>query len=240
MSGHSKWATIKRQKGVADIKRGQTFTKIANAITIAVRAGGGITNPDDNFHLRLAIEKARGVNMPKENIRNAIARAVGGEEKGVEEVVYEGFAPGGISVIVEAATENSQRTLNEIKNIFSREEASFGQPGSVAHQFTNKGRIVINKEQKSLDEIFDLAVESGAEDVEEDGETVSIYTSASDLSRVKEALLAKGLNISETELVRVPIVFMSIEDSQKRDKVINFLHKLEELDDVQKVYSNLK
>jgi len=166
MSGHSKWATIKRQKGAADIKRGQTFTKIANAITIAVAESGGVADPESNFRLRLTIEKAREANMPKENIQRAIARALGGGERGVEEVVYEGFAKG-VSVIVEAATDNPQRTTSEIKNIFESEGASFGQPGAVAYQFTNKGRIIIKKDGKSYSEIFDLAAENGVEDMDD-------------------------------------------------------------------------
>lgn len=240
MSGHSKWSTIKRQKGAADIKRGQTFTKIANAITIALKQGGGVADPESNFKLRLAIEKARAANVPKENIERALRRAADKQGSEVEEVIYEGFAPEGVSVIVEAVSDNSQRTLNEVKNIFKNAGASFGQPGSVTHQFTNKGIIVAKKDEKTLDEMFEFAAESGAEDIEEVGDgTVAIYTAKSDLLRIKDELLKKGLNITEAELVRVPLVFVPISDEEKRDKVVNFLHKLEELDDVQKVYSNL-
>lgn len=239
MSGHSKWATIKRQKGASDIKRGQAFTKIANAITIAVREGG-VTDPESNFRLRLSIEKARQANMPKENIERAIERAMGGEGKGVKEVVYEGFAPGGVSVIVEAATDNIQRTTSEIKNIFGKEGANFGQPGAVVYQFVNVGRIIIKKGGKSYSEIFDLAAESGAEDIEEVDDDVFVYTSLSDLSKVRSKLEELGLQIVTAELIRKPIVNVSIVNEEQRGKIINFLHKLEELDDVQKVYSNLK
>lgn len=239
MSGHSKWATIKRQKGAADIKKGQAFTKIGNAITIAVKESGGVTDPEGNFRLRLAIEKAREANMPKENIERAIANAIGGGERGIEEVVYEGFAKGGVSVIVEAVSDNPQRTTSEIKNIFESEGARLGQPGSVAYQFTNKGRIIIKKDGKSYSEIFDLAAENGAEDIEEVGDDVFIYTSLSDLSKVRGKLLEKGLSVIAVESIRRPIQTISIQDEKERGRIIHFLHKLEDLDDVQKVYSNL-
>lgn len=231
MSGHSKWATIKRQKGAADIKRGQTFTKISNAITIAVRTGGS--------RLRLAIEKARSVNMPKVNIERALQRASGGGEKGVEEVVYEGFAKNGVSVIVEAVTDNPQRTTSQVKNIFESEGASFGKSGSAAYQFVSKGRVSIKKDGKLLDEIFNLAAESGAEDLEEVGDDVFVYTAPLELSKVRSKLQELGLKITEIEIVRKPIQTISIQDELQREKIINFLHKLEDLDDVQKVYSNL-
>lgn len=240
MSGHSKWATIKRQKGVADIKRGQAFTKISNAITIAVRSGGGVTDPENNFRLRLAIEKAKGANMPKENIERALRRAQSKQVSEVEEVIYEGFARGGISVIIEAVTDNPQRTTSEVKSIFSKEGASFGKPGSVAYQFASKGRISIQKNGKSLDEIFNLAAESGAQDLEEIGDDVFVYTAPFELSKVRRMLLEKGLNIGDTEIIRKPTQTVSIKDEEQREKTINFLHKLEDLDDVQKVYSNLK
>lgn len=241
MSGHSKWATIKRQKNVADIKRGQAFTKISNAITIAVRSASGVTDPENNFRLRLAIEKARSVNMPKENIERAIARAAGGGEKGVKEVVYEGFAKNGVSVIVEAVTDNPQRTTSQVKNIFESEGASFGKSGSVVYQFASKGRISIKKDGKSLDEIFNLAAEiSGAEDLEEIGDDVFVYTNPLELSKVRSKLQEKGLKITEIEIIRKPMQTIPIQDELQRKKIFNFLDKLEDLDDVQKVYSNLE
>ena len=240
MSGHSKWATIKRQKGISDTKRGLTFTKLSIAITIAVKRGGGVTNPDQNFRLRLAIAAARSANMPKENVERAIKRAVGRGEGAVEELVYEGFAKGGVSVIVEAATDNTQRTTSEIKSIFNKEGGTFGQPGSVAYQFENLGRIIIKREQKSYAEIFDLAVESGAEDIEEVGDEVFVYTAPLAVSKVKDELLELGLQITEVELVKEPKVSVPISDIGDREKIISFLHKLEDLDDVQKVYSNLE
>ena len=239
MSGHSKWAQIKRQKGVNDQKRGKTFTKLGNAITIAVRQGGGIGDPNQNFRLRLAIDSARAANMPKENIERAIERAKGVKAGDLEEVIYEGFAPFGVSVIIEAATDNSMRTTSDIKSIFHKAGASFGQPGSVSYQFKHVGQIVVKKGTKTFDEIFAVAVECGAEDLEETGDEVFIYTSLKDLAKVKDAILASGLEIIESELVRIPIMSVSITEKEKFDKIAAFLNSLEELDDVQKVYSNM-
>jgi len=239
MSGHSKWATIKRAKGAADLKRGLTFTKISNAITIAVRTGGGITDPNSNFKLRLAVEEARAANMPKDNIERAIQKAVGKDAGEVEEVLYEGFAPEGVSVIIEAATDNSLRTTSEIKSIFNKEGGSFGERGSVAYQFEQKGEIVLAKEGKTLDKAFDIAAESGAEDIADGAYGFVVYTKPADLAKVSGILKEKGFSITQAGLIRKPLVPMSIDGSAKRDRVINFLQKLEDLDDVQKVYSNL-
>lgn len=239
VSGHSKWAQIKRQKGVADIKRGQTFTKIANAITIAVGAGGGVTDPGQNFRLRLVIEKARALNMPKENIERAIQRAAGREAGEVEEVIYEGFAPHGALLIIEAATDNKQRTTSEIKSIFDKGGGTLGQPGSVAYQFRQVGKIVVAKEQKTLEAVFLTAAEVGAEDIEEGEDTFIIYTKANDLSKVSEALLSGGFVVDKTELLRRPIIPVVISNIEQRQKVQAFIEKIEQLDDVQKIYSNL-
>lgn len=238
MSGHSKWATIKRAKGAADLKRGLTFTKLSNAITIAVKASGGITDPNSNFKLRLAIEGARAANMPKDNVERAIQKAVGKDAESLQEVIYEGFAPEGIAIIIEAATDNSLRTTSEIKSIFNKEGGNFGQPGSVAYQFSQKGEIIISKEGKTLDQIFDLAAESGAEDVVDEEDGFVIYTAPSSLGRISEALKEKGLAIVSAGLIRKPLQPISL-DPQKKEKVAGFIQKLESLDDVQKVYSNL-
>lgn len=239
MSGHSKWATIKRAKGAADQKRGLTFTKISNAITVAVKQSG-IADPDSNFKLRLAVDAARNANMPKENIERAIQKALGKDAGIVEEVIYEGFAPEGVSVIIEAATDNSMRTTSEIKSIFNKDGGRFGQPGSVAYQFEQKGRIVADKGGKTIDELFEIAVESGAEDIEDEQDKAIITTAYSDLASVREKLMAKGITISEVEALRKPLNPIVISDPEKLQKVINFLDKLEDLDDVQKVYSNLE
>ena len=239
MSGHSKWATIKRAKGAADLKRGLTFTKISNAITIAVKRGGGITDPNNNFRLRLAMESARAANMPKDNVERAIQKAVGKDAQAVEEVIYEGFAPEGVSVIIEAATDNTLRTTSEIKSIFNKEGGNFGQPGSVSYQFEQKGQMVVEKNGKTIDELFDIAVESGAEDIEDLGDKAIVTTSFTELNAVREKLAAKGVVPVGVEVVRKPLTPVVIKDQDKLGKVRTFLDKIEELDDVQKVYSNL-
>ncbi|MDP2649712.1 MAG: YebC/PmpR family DNA-binding transcriptional regulator [bacterium] len=239
MSGHSKWTQIKRQKGVADAKRGQAFTKLANAIAIAVREGGGIGDPSQNFKLRLAIEKARSINMPKENIERAIEKGQGKGEKGdFFEVVYEGFAPGGAAVIAEAATDNKMRTTAEIKNIFDKNGGHLGVPGSVSYQFVSKGLINVKKNGKSFDDIFLAAVDAGAEDVEDAGEIVLVYTKPEDLAKVKDIITKMGFSIESFELTRKPLSTFQIESPVEAKKILSFVEKLETLDDVQKVYSN--
>lgn len=241
MSGHSKWKTIKHQKGQLDIKRGQVFTKLANAITIAVKQGGGITDPNSNPRLRLAIEAARARNMPKDNIERAIERGVGkGGEGNLEEATYEGFAPHGVNVIVEAATDNLQRTSSEIKNIFEKNGGSFGQPGSSSYLFKKMGEVFVKKGGKSYDDIFSLALEAGAEDIEEIGDEVVVYTQTGDLAKVKDELASKGLQITDAKHTVKPISKVNIANRGDYDKVINFLSSLEDLDDVQEVYSNLQ
>ncbi|MEK7558785.1 MAG: YebC/PmpR family DNA-binding transcriptional regulator [Patescibacteria group bacterium] len=240
MSGHSKWSQIKRQKAKTDVKKGLTFTKLSNAIVIAIKQGGGITDPTQNFRLRLAVDSARSSNMPKENIERAIQKATGKEAGNMEEVIYEGFAPGGVSVIVEAATDNVQRTTSEIKNIFNKSGGSFGQPGSVSYQFSQLGKITIDKDGKSYDEIFEAAVESGADDVEDADGEVAIYTSVSNLAKVKNDLSDKGFNITDARLWRKPNVKATVGDEEQLGKIINFIDTVNNLDDVQNVYSNLE
>jgi len=240
MSGHSKWATIKRQKGLNDKKKGKTFTKLGNAITIAVKQGGGIGDPESNFRLRLAIDVAHSENMPKENIERAIKRAEEKDASAFQEVIYEGFAPGGISVIVEAVTDNPMRTTPENKSIFNKANASFGQPGSVAYQFKHIGRIIAKKGVKSFDDLFSIALDLGAEDIEEVEDEVFVYTSLQDLAKIKDALVAAGVEIVEAELIREPVATVQVEDADKLSKIESFINTLEELDDVQKVYTNLQ
>lgn len=239
MSGHSKWSTIKRQKGAADAKRGAVFTKISNAITIAVKQGGGIGDPDQNPRLRLAVETARNANMPKENIDRAISRATSKDAGDLTELTYEGFAPGGsASVLVEAVTDNTNRTTGEVKSLFSKSGASFAGPGAVAYQFNQVGEVTILKNGKNIDDIFLEAADAGAEDVEDRGEEVAIYTSVSNLNSVKEKLSHLGFQVTGAEISRKPINTVNVE-GEAREKVLNFLASLEDMDDVQKVYSNI-
>lgn len=238
MSGHSKWKTIKRQKGVKDAKRGAIFTKHSNAITIAVRQGGNIADPEGNFKLRLAIEAARADNMPKENIDRAITRAAGKQEVNLEEAVYEGFGPGGFSVVVEAFTDNKQRTVAEVKNAFDKNGGNMGAQGSVMYQFERKGLITVLKNGKSFNDIFAVAVDSGAEDVEEAGDEVLIYSKPEDLAKVRSFIVEKGISIKNAELIYKPVVLFPISDKDAAEKAVAFLEKLEELNDVQKVFAN--
>lgn len=238
MSGHSKWAQIKRQKGVADTKRGQAFTKMANAISIAVRAGGGIGDPAQNFHLRLEMEKARAINMPKENMLRAIERGMGKGGKGeLFEVVYEGFAPSGISVIVEAVTDNKMRTTPEIKSLFDKNGGTLGNQGSVSYLFSQMGQITVIKNGKTMDDIFLIAVDLGAIDVEDGGGEVFIYTSPSDLARIKEDI-AQIFDVTDASLIRKPSMTVSLTQKEIAEKVLSFIEKIESHDDVQKVYAN--
>lgn len=240
MSGHSKWSQIKRQKGATDVKRGQLFTKLSNAITIAVREGGGITDPESNFKLRLTIEKARAANMDKLVIKRAIDRGKGGGERGegLEEVVFEGFGPAGIAVIIECVTDSKQRTLSEVKNLFEKNGGNLGQSGSVSYQFKKVGVVTVKKNGKTAEEILGIAAESGAEDIEEIENEVFVYTDPSKLKITKEELEKRGLTVVEVELSRKPTVTVPIKDKETSGKIFSFIQRLESLDDVQKVYSN--
>lgn len=240
MSGHSKWKTIKHQKGQQDIRRGLAFTKLANAITISVKQGGGTTDPNSNPRLRLAMDAARAQNMPKENIQRAIDKGAGkGGEGYIFEATYEGFAPFGVNVIVEAATDNLQRTSAEIKNYFEKNGGAFGQPGSSSYLFKRVGEIYVNKNGKSFDEIFSDAVDSGADDIEEVGDEVAVYTQTGDLSKVKDELASKSFQISSSKLAMKPTTMIQVGEKEKYEKVLDFLSDLEDMEDVQAVYSNL-
>ncbi len=238
MSGHSKWATIKRQKGANDAKRGQLFTKLSKAITIAVRQGGGVMDPDSNFRLRLAVEAARAANMPKDNIQRAIDRANAKQASSLEEAIYEGFGPGGFSVIVESLTDNKQRTVAEVKNIFDKNGGNIGNQGSVMYQFEKKGVITVEKQGKTIDDIFLVAAESEAEDVEDADGEVLVYTTPEALAKARDGLIKEDFKIKGAELIFQPTVTVQIEDSGVAGKALEFLDKLESLDDVQKVYAN--
>lgn len=242
MSGHSKWSTIKRQKGANDAKRGQAFTKLSMAITLAVKEGGGIADPASNFKLRLAIDAAKTANMPKDTIDRAVARASGKDASEMSEVVYEGFGPGGFSVIAEAITDNKQRTTPEIKSTFDKNGGTLGVVGSVSYQFEKKGQIVVKKGSMSFDEIFLVGVEAGADDVEDsvEGDEIVIYTSSDMVGSVRDALTNQGLDIVSAELIMKPIVNKVIEGDTEAEKAVSFLEKLEEHPDVQRVFANIE
>jgi len=235
MSGHSKWSQIKRQKGAADVKRGVVFTKMTKEIMLAAKEGGG--DPDGNFRLRLAIERARGVNM-RENIQRAIDRATGGGEGSVlERIVYEGYAPGGVSVMVEVATDNRNRTVSEIRSAFTKHGGKLGESGSVQWLFEQKGIIEIDAGKRSPDEVSLIAIDSGAEDVETDGSLVTAYTTPSSFEKVKSALEKAGITVASAEISMRPTTTVRVEGDQAR-RVLRLVEDLEDLDDVQKVHAN--
>jgi YebC/PmpR family DNA-binding regulatory protein len=236
MSGHSKWSQIKRQKGATDVKRGQLFTKLGREITVAARQGG--PDMETNFRLRLAAQRAREANMPAENVKRAIDRATGtGEGAALEEILYEGYGPAGAAILIEALTDNRNRTVSEIRNVFTRAGGNLGESGSVAWIFEAKGVLTIEPEQRDPEEIGLMAIDAGAEDVDISEEHIDAYTQPADLERVRKALEDAGLKIGEAELVMQPktTVFLAEKEAAQ---AIRLIEKLEELDDVQKVYFN--
>ena len=240
MSGHSKWATIKRQKGITDNKRGQLFTKLANAMTIAVKMGGGNIDPNFNATLRISVDKAKAANMPKDSIERAIQKGAGGHG-GVEleEVLYEGFAQGGVGILVEAVTDKKQRTVAEVKNILEKNGATLAGQGAVSYLFKKAGEIIISKNGKSSDDILLIAMENSVSDMEEDGDIAIFFTEPSDLQLVKKSVEESGLVVTDAALIYKPSTFMSVL-AEVEEKVVSLIEKLEELDDVQKVYTNLE
>ncbi|HEY8806790.1 MAG TPA: YebC/PmpR family DNA-binding transcriptional regulator [Candidatus Limnocylindria bacterium] len=236
MSGHSKWSQIKRQKGANDVKRGAIFTKMTREIMLAAREGGG--DPDGNFRLRLAMDRARAVNVPLANIERAIERAtVGADGAQVESVVYEGYGPGGVSVMVEAATDSRNRTAAEVRAAFTRHNGKLGEPGSVQWLFEQKGIIEIDVADRDADEIELAAIDAGAEDVEHDGGLVTVYTAPNRFETVKKALEAQKLKIVEADMSMRPSNTVRLDGDQAK-KVIGLVEALEDLDDVQKVHAN--
>ncbi len=238
MSGHSKWSTIKRQKAATDTKRGQAFTKLGSAITIATREGGG-ADPASNFKLRLAIDQARSANMPRENIDRAIERGVGkGAGANLQTVSYEGYAPGKVALIIEAATDNKNRTTPEVRGTLEKLGGTFASVGAVSWMFAEQGLITVAKDGKSIDEIFEIAADAGAQDVEDAGDLVEVFTNPQDVEKVKNQLIQKGLTIKSAEIFKKPTTVVEIKDEGTAGKVLKTIEKLEELDEVIKVYAN--
>lgn len=239
MSGHSKWATIKRKKGAADARRGQMFTKLAREIQLAARQGADL---NFNFRLRLAVDKAKAENMPKENIERAIKRGAGLDSEGsqLEEVTYEGYGPHGVALYMQVVTDNRNRTVSEIRRALTRGGGSMGESGSVGWLFESKGYITISTEGRPgvQDQLFELALESGADDVQFSDETAEIYTSPADLQTVRQAFEDARYKIESAEVSMIPKTYVSL-NPQDTLQVMNLLESLEELDDVVKVYSNL-
>ncbi len=233
MSGHSHYATIKRQKESKDAAKGNVFSKLARAITIAAKAG---PDPDSNFKLRVEIDRARASNMPKENIERALRSAQ--DKQDLEEMEYEGFGPGGIAVIVNVATDNKNRTAQEIKNLFERAGGSLAGPGAVSFNFEPKGFMLLEKSSDPESQMLQL-IDLGVEDVEEKEDGIEVYTAPDKLGEIRKKLEEAGFVIKETELYMKPKTPLAITDPNTASKAMNFLNLLEEHEDVQKVYTNL-
>jgi YebC/PmpR family DNA-binding regulatory protein len=238
MSGHSKWSTIKRKKGAADAKRGQLFTRLGREIMVAAREGG--PDPDANFRLRLVIDKARQANMPKENIERAIQRGAGTGKDSValDEVIYEGYGPGGTAFMVEVLTDNRNRSVADVRRLFSRHGGNLGETGCVGWMFERKGSMTVNAEGMDPEAVALEAIDAGAEDVKVEGNTVEIYTLIEDLQKVRDALIERNYEVEDAELGWVPKTLFQ-PDQKTAVQNLRLIESLEELDDVQAVHSNL-
>jgi YebC/PmpR family DNA-binding regulatory protein len=237
VAGHSKWANIKHKKAAQDAKRGQVFTKIARQITVAVKEGG--PDPETNFKLRLAVEKARSVNMPNDNIERAVNRGIGGlDGNNYEEIVYEGYGPNGVAILMDVLTDNRNRTASEVRHRLSKFGGNLGESGCVAWMFDKKGLVVIEKQdQIDEDELMMAALEAGAEDVQTDVDVYKVLTAPGDFTQVRAALTDAGYEFLVAEVSMIPqnSIMVSSEESEKIERLIE---ALEELDDVQQVYTN--
>lgn len=235
MAGHSKWANIKHKKGRADAARGKMFSKIAKEITVAARLGGG--DPAANITLRMLISKAKGVNMPNENIDRAVKKGTGELEGGaLEECMYEAYAPGGVGIIVEALTDNKNRAASEIRNVFTKNGAGMAQQGAVSRSFQRKGQIYVEAAGIEEEKLMELALEAGAEDMTKDGDQFEIITAFGDYAAVAEALAAAGIAAASSELTLLPDLPMQISSREQAQKLMKLVDALEDLDDVQNVY----
>jgi YebC/PmpR family DNA-binding regulatory protein len=241
MSGHSKWAQIRRSKGVNDARRGQLFTRLGREIVVAVREGGS-GDPNANFRLRMAVQHARDANMPMDNIERTIKRALGGSEgSALTEITYEGYGPGGTAVLVSTLTENRNRTVAEVRNAFSRNGGNMGENGCVDWLFEAKGVIEVGLGGKDPDELALEAIDLGADDVDVVGpedKVMTVYSDPSDLEKVRQGFEAKKYNVVKAESTMLPKTKMEISDEKVAHQVMRLVEKLEDLDDVQNVYTN--
>ena len=237
MAGHSHWAKIKRAKASSDAKKGQIWSKLARKIIVAARTGGG--NPADNLQLRYAIEEARAANMPKDTIENAIKKGIG--EVGstnYEHIMYEGYGPGGVEIMVECLTDNRNRTAPELRKIFERAGGQLGSTNCVAWMFTQKGIFTVPADAISEDELIEICLDAGADDVRKEGDVYEITSQVADFTKVKDALTEKGIELIQAEIAMVPNNTVSLAPDKAR-QVISLVETLEDHDDVQKVFSNL-
>ena len=237
MSGHSKWSSIKHKKGAADKKRGQLFSKLSRAIIVAAREGG--PDPSGNLALQNAVEKARSYSMPKDNIERAIARGSGADSDAAayETVVYEGYGSGGVAILVEALTDNRNRTASEVRAAFGKYDGNLGSSGAVAWQFERRGVVLVDGSADE-DELMLAAAEGGADDVERDGSSWQVTAASESLTAVREAIEAAGFTVDSAELTMVPKTTVEVEDENTAKKILRLIDALEENDDVQDVYSN--
>lgn len=241
MAGHSKWANIKHKKARSDEKRGKEFTKIAKEITIAARTGGG-GDPDTNSKLKLAIQKGKAINMPNDNIQRAIKRGTGEvESAAIEEIVYEGYAPGGVAVMLEIATDNRNRTASEIRHLFAKNNGNLGESGCVSWMFTRAGLISVDKENLILGEedLMLLAIELGADDFKDEDDVYEIVTSADVLLPLKEGLEKENIELGMADIVMLPENMIEINEETTASKILKLIDQLEDHDDVQNVYTNM-
>ncbi len=237
MAGHSKWASIKHKKAATDAKRGKQFTKLARAITVAAREGGG--DPDGNPTLATAIQKARDASMPKDNIQRAIDRGTGAGAgaEAIERVLYEGYGPGGAAILVEALTDNRNRSGAEIRNAFEKSGGSLGEPGSVAYVFEKRGVVLVDGERYAEDDLI-AAVDAGADDVGVDGDLLKVTSDPSDLVAVREALEAEGVEVQSSELAMDPKTVVEITDEAEARRLVRLMEALDDHDDVDAVHAN--
>ncbi len=237
MSGHSKWSTIKRKKGAIDAKRGKVFTRLIKEITVAARSGGG--DPDGNPRLRTAISSAKSENMPKDNIARAIKKGTGEIAGEVyEEILYEGYGPGGVAVLVDCMTDNRNRTVADIRHYFVKSNGNLGESGCVAWMFENKGLIIVDKEGVSEEELMDLAIEAGADDVLEEETEFQVTTTPEDFDAVRESLEQSGIAFLDASLSMIPKNTVEVTEEKPAKALLKLLESLEEHDDVQNVHAN--
>jgi YebC/PmpR family DNA-binding regulatory protein len=237
MSGHSKWSKVKHQKATTDVVKAKAFTQATHGIILAVKGGGGIGDPNLNFHLRLAIEKARQVNMPKENIERAIDKAKGEGGADIQEIMYEAFGPGGVAMLIAASTDNKQRTVSALKNVLEHTGGVLAGPGSVSYLFTKCGILTVPK-KVSYDTLYELALTFGADNIEEMEDLYEIYTALSQFRNLKEGIEKAGIEIDNAEIIMKPTTSVSL-DADKYDQLMHLLHQIEELEDIVKVYTNV-
>jgi len=236
MSGHSKWSQIKRQKGANDAKRGAVFTKIGREISIAARVGGG--DPDANYRLRLAMEKARSVNMPAENIKRAVEKAAGGAgAEQYEEIVYEGYGPGGVAILVEAATDNRNRTAADVRSLFTKSGGQLSGAGAVAWQFEPRGVVAVARNGKDADDVALVAIDAGADDVDTESDPIEMVTDPGQLETLRKALEAAGVAVESAEVTMQPRTPIEVDEHVARQN-LRLIEALEDLDDVQRVTAN--